>query len=110
MATYQEILRSLLEAVAENPNSNLEDLLTKKALEYGLSEKEIEDISSANSLIDKFESKNQELVEARKRGATRESFLYDEINNLIDGKKDNEKEIILTAINNAAANIDGDKD
>lgn len=110
MATYQEILKSLLEAVAENPNSNIDELLTKKALEYGLSEKEIEELSSANSLIDKFESKNQELVEARKNGMTRESFLYGEINNLTDGKEDKEKEIILTAIKDAAENIDGNKE
>lgn len=110
MATYQEILKSLLEAVAENPNSNIDELLTKKALEYGLSEKEIEELSSANSLIDKFESKNLELADARKKGKTRESFLYDEINNLLDGKEDNEKEIILTAIKDAAENIDDNKE
>ena len=110
MATYKEILKSLLEAVAENPNSNIDELLTKKALEYGLSKKEIEELSSANSLIDKFESKNQELVEARKNGMTRESFLYGEINNLTDGKEDKEKEIILTAIKDAAENIDGNKE
>lgn len=107
MSTYQEILQSLLEVVAENPNSNLDELLTKKALEYGLSEKEVEDISSANSLIEKFESKNQKLVDARKIGMTRESFLYEEINNLIDGKEDKEKEIILAAIKDASENIDG---
>lgn len=47
MATYQEILQSLLEMVAENPDSNIDELLTKKAIEYGLSGKEIEQLKLA---------------------------------------------------------------
>ncbi len=105
METFQDILISLLETISKNPDSDINVLLAQKATEYGLSEKEIVDITAANELLDKFELKSAELNDAKKCGMTRESFSASEIERLVDGREDKDKDSILTAIRKTAESI-----
>lgn len=106
MATFNDIFVSILETLSSNPNADFDKILLDKAKELGLSEKELSDIVEANKLIDSFSQKTSELNKAHKEGVTRSSFLSSEIENILKGKNDFEKEIILSSIQAASENVE----
>lgn len=109
MQTYNEILASLLESVIANPEMDIDEVLLSKAKEFGLNATDLSEIQNTNSLLTRINSKLSDLDKARAVGKSREVFIAEEIERITEGKSNEDKQVILSAIQSATGNVLNDK-
>lgn len=79
MASFDDILNSLLEEVEKNPNVDITTIVGTKAEELGL-DANVEEIVNANSLIERFDENYSQLVkEKEEEGVSTEAWMRKKI-------------------------------
>lgn len=109
MQTYNEILVSLLETVIANPDMDIDDVMLLKAKEFGLNDTELSEVQDTNSLLTKINSKVAELDKARAACKSRDAFVAEEIGRIVEGRSEEDKRVIFSAIQNVTENSLTDK-
>lgn len=104
-----EILHVLLNGMKENPQMNLEDILKSKAQKLELNDEQVkellEELTEVRDTLSRFTAERKALAEERKDGGTRDSFVAKRIQELTEGKSEEEADAIAKAIVTATSNI-----
>lgn len=96
--TFEDILSSTLEAMEQNPDININQLVEMQTEKYQASEEAKVTLDDTFACIDKFAELGDSLAEARKEGKTRGQWLVQEIERMTEGRSQEEKDAIATAI------------
>lgn len=99
--TFTNILSSLLEDYEKNPEQDLELFLQTKFKEMGLSEDDAKLLDETNDYISAFADKAESLAKAREEGKTRGQWIAGEMERMTDGRSEEEKATLATAITEA---------
>ena len=97
---FEKILLSLLENYQNNPEMDIEKIITEECQAQGVSEACVDKVNQANQLLDATQDKYDELAEAKKNYVSTQKWLGKEINRILDKPNltDDEKLEITDAI------------
>lgn len=95
---YNEILISLLEELANNPDISVEEIIRKKADELNISDKEIRELEEINKYIDNFDKTVLEMNEAREEGITREEFMHERVEKALEELPESKRKIFIDSL------------
>lgn len=98
--TFENILTSLLEAYENNPAQNIDVLIEEKCKEWNLSEEQTCSLKETNDLIDSFNEYANSLEKAKSQGWSRKRWILSEMDRITDGRSEEEKAQIASAISN----------
>lgn len=98
---FAEVLDILLREMERNPGIAVEELLRRKAAEFGLTDDDVEEIELANGLIDSFDRTVGELNEARREGVSRSRFMGERLGQTIEKADEERREAFVKAIEDA---------
>ena len=96
--TFETILTSLLEAYETNPAQDIDALIEEKCKEWNLPEEQVVLLKETNALIDGFTENAASLEAAKAEGESRKRWMLDEIDRITDGRSEEEKAQIVSAI------------
>ncbi len=96
--TFEDILTSTLEVLEQNPDMDINKLVDVQAEKYGMSEEVKVTIDDTFACLDKFAELGQSLADARKDGLTREQWLVQQVERMTEGRTQDEKDAVATAI------------
>lgn len=99
--TFTDILSSLLEDYEKNPEQNLEAFLQAKFKEMGIPEKDKNLLNETNDYLSAFAEKAESLANAREEGKTRGQWIAGEMEKMTEGRSEEEKATLATAITEA---------
>lgn len=94
METFDDILTSVLKSIEDNPSANVDEVITTKMDEMGLSDEGKKILAETNAHLEGFEAAYQSLKAAKDKGNTRTQWLQEEVykigekNNLTDEQKE----------------------
>ena len=94
METFDDILTSVLKSIEDNPSANVEEVITTKMAEMGLSDEGEKILAETNAHLKGFEAAYQSLKAAKDKGETRTQWLQEEVykigekNQLTDEQKE----------------------
>ena len=104
--SFEYILSSLLEDYDNNPNQNINVLIEKHAQKMGLSEESKALLAETNEYIDAFDEKATSLAKAKEeRGISRKHWMLEEIDVITEGRTEEERAAVATALSNAEEEI-----
>lgn len=96
--TFEDILTSTLEVLEQNPDMDINKLVDVQAEKFEMSEEAKVHLDDTFACLDKFTELGQSLADARKKGMTRDQWLVQEIECMTDGRTQDEKNAVATAI------------
>ena len=96
--TFETILTSLLEAYENNPAQDIDVLIEEKCKEWNLPEEQVALLKETNALIDGFTENAASLETAKAEGKSRKRWMLEEIDRITDGRSEEEKAQIVSAI------------
>lgn len=96
--TFEDILTSTLEVLEQNPDMNINKLVDVQAEKYGMSDEAKVTINDTFACLDKFAELGHSIADARKEGLTRDQWLVQEIERMTEGRSQDEKDAVATAI------------
>lgn len=99
--TFENILTSLLEAYENNPAQDIDTLIEEKSKEWNLSEEQVALLKETNELIDSFNEQAKSLEKAKADGWSRKRWMLNEMDRITDGRSEEEKSQIVSAISDA---------
>ena len=99
--TFENILTSLLEAYENNPAQDIDTLIEEKSKEWNLSEEQVALLKETNDLIDCFNEQAKSLEKAKADGWSRKRWMLNEMDRITDGRSEEEKAQIASAISDA---------
>ena len=95
---FETILTSLLEAYENNPAQNIDALVEEKSKEWNLTDEQIALLKETNALIDGFTENAASLEEAKADGKSRKRWMLEKIDNMTEGRSEEEKAQIVSTI------------
>lgn len=98
---FETILDSLLESYEQNPEKDLNEIINEKCDEIGISEESRQLLKETNEMIDAIEEKTSSLKKAKKEGKTRGRWVLDELERITEGRTEEEKTTLISAISEA---------
>lgn len=98
---FETILDSLLESYEQNPEKDLNEIINEKCNEIGISEESRQLLKETNEMIDAIEEKTSSLEKAKKEGRTRQRWVLDELERITEGRTEEEKTTLISAISEA---------
>lgn len=102
---FDSILASVLERYEANPEMDMEGFLECIMAEFNLSADDVEKIKDTHELIDMFMNKSIALEEAKKEGYSRKSWILKEFDRITEGRSEEEKAELATAISNVTESV-----
>lgn len=99
--TFENILTSLLEAYENNPAQDIDTLIEEKCKGLNLSEEQVALLKETNELIDSFNEQAKSLEKAKADGWSRKRWMLNEMDRITDGRSEEEKSQIVSAISDA---------
>lgn len=102
---FETILDSLLESYEQNPEKDLNEIINEKCDEIGISEESRQLLKETNEMIDAIEEKTTSLAKAKKEGKTRGRWVLDELERITEGRTEEEKATLISAISEANENV-----
>ena len=99
--TFENILTSLLEAYENNPAQDIDTLIEEKCKGWNLSEEQVALLKETNELIDSFNEQAKALEKAKADGWSRKRWMLNEMDRITDGRSEEEKSQIVSAISDA---------
>lgn len=106
--SFDEILTSMLEQLENNPNQDIEVLVKDECEKMGVSEEGKTLLSETNEYIDGFAEKMAALQKAKEEGKTRKQWMLEEMDRILDGRDEQEKAEIVSAISDAGENVNNE--
>lgn len=105
---FDEILTSMLEQLENNPDQDIEVLVKDECEKMGVSEKGKALLSETNEYIDGFAERMASLQKAKENGKSRKQWMLEEMDRILDGRDEQEKAEIVSAISDAGENVNNE--
>ena len=106
--SFDEILTSMLEQLENNPDLDIEVLVKDECEKMGVSEKGKALLSETNEYIDGFAEKMAALQKAKEEGKSRNQWVLEEMDRILDGRDEKEKAEIVSAISDAGEKVNNE--
>ena len=108
LQTFDEILTSMLEQLENNPNQDIDVLVKDECEKMGVSEEGKALLSETNEYIDGFAEKMAALQKAKEEGKSRKKWMLAEMDRIMEGRDEQEKAEIVSAISDAGENVNNE--
>ena len=105
---FDEILTSMLEQLENNPDQDIEVLVKDQCERMGVSEKGKALLSETNEYIDGFAERMASLQMAKEEGRSRKQWMLAEMDRILEGRDEQEKAEIVSAISDAGENVNNE--
>ncbi|WP_308397995.1 hypothetical protein [Prevotella sp.] len=105
---FDEILTSMLEQLENNPDQDIDVLVKDECEKIGVSEEGKTLLSETNEYIDGFAERMASLQKAKEEGKSRKQWMLEEIDRLLEGRDEQEKAEIISAISDAGENVNNE--
>lgn len=105
---FDEILTSMLEQLENNPDQDIEVLVKDECEKMGVSEKGKALLSETNEYIDGFAERMASLQKAKENGKSRKQWMLEEMDRILEGRDEQEKAEIVSAISDAGENVNNE--
>lgn len=106
--TFDEILTSMLEQLENNPDQDIDVLVKDVCEKMGVSEKGKALLSETNEYIDGFAERMASLQKAKEEGKSRKQWMLAEMDRILEGRDEQEKAEIVSAISDAGENVNNE--
>ena len=106
--SFDEILTSMLELLENNPDQDIEVLVKDQCERMGVSEKGKALLSETNEYIDGFAERMASLQKAKEEGKSRKQWMLEEMDRILEGRDEQEKAEIVSAISDAGENVNNE--
>ena len=106
--TFEDILTSMLEQIENNPNQDIDVLVKDECEKMGVSEEGKALLSETNEYIDGFAEKMAALQKAKEEGKSRKQWMLSEMDRIMEGRDEQEKAEIVSAISDAGENVNNE--
>ena len=108
LQTFDEILTSMLEQLDNNPDLDIDVLVKDECEKMGVSEEGKALLSETNEYIDGFAEKMAALQKAKEEGKSRKQWMLAEMDRIMEGRDEQEKAEIVSAISDAGENVNNE--
>lgn len=105
---FDEILTSMLEQLENNPDQDIDVLVKGECEKMGVSEKGKALLSETNEYIDGFAERMASLQKAKDEGRSRKQWMLAEMDRILEGRDEQEKAEIVSAISDAGENVNNE--
>lgn len=105
---FDDILTSMLEQLENNPDQDIEVLVKDECEKMGVSEEGKALLSETNEYIDGFAERMASLQKAKEDGMSRKQWMLEEMDRILDGRDEQEKAEIVSAISDAGENVNNE--
>ena len=105
---FEDILTSMLEQLENNPEQDIHVLVKDKCEKMGVSEEGKALLSETNEYIDGFAEKMAALQKAKDEGKSRKQWMLEEMDRILEGRDEQEKAEIVSAISDAGENVNNE--
>lgn len=105
---FDEILTSMLEQLENNPNQDIDVLVKDECEKIGVSEEGKALLSETNEYIDGFAERMASLQKAKEEGRSRKQWMLAEMDRILEGRDEQEKAEIVSAISDAGENVNNE--
>lgn len=106
--SFDEILTSMLEQLENNPDQDIDVLVKGECEKMGVSEESMALLSETNEYIDDFAEKMTALQKAKEEGKSRKQWMLEEMDRILEGRDEQEKAEIVSAISDAGENVNNE--
>ena len=106
--SFDEILTSMLEQLEKNPDQDIDVLVKGECEKMGVSEESMALLSETNEYIDDFAEKMTALQKAKEEGKSRKQWMLEEMDRILEGRDEQEKAEIVSAISDAGENVNNE--
>ncbi len=106
--TFEDILTSMLEQLGNNPNQDIDVLVKDECEKMGVSEEGKALLSETNEYIDGFAERMASLQKAKENGKSRKQWMLAEMDRIMEGRDEQEKAEIVSAISDAGENVNNE--
>ena len=105
---FDEILTSMLEQLENNPDQDIDVLVKDECEKIGVSEEGKTLLSETNEYIDGFAERMASLQKAKEEGRSRKQWMLEEMDRILEGRDEQEKAEIVSAISDAGENVNNE--
>lgn len=105
---FDEILTSMLEQLENNPDQDIDVLVKGECEKMGVSEESMALLSETNEYIDGYAEKMATLQKAKEEGKSRKQWMLEEMDRILEGRDEQEKAEIVSAISDAGENVNNE--
>lgn len=106
--SFDEILTSMLEQLENNPDQDIDVLVKDECEKIGVSEEGKTLLSETNEYIDGFAERMASLQKAKEEGRSRKQWMLAEMDRILEGRDEQEKAEIVSAISDAGENVNNE--
>ena len=106
--SFDEILTSMLEQLENNPDQDIDVLVKGECEKMGVSEESMALLSETNEYIDGYAEKMTTLQKAKEEGKSRKQWMLEEMDRILEGRDEQEKAEIVSAISDAGENVNNE--
>ena len=106
--TFEDILTSMLEQLENNPNQDIDVLVKDECEKMGVSKEGKALLSETNEYIDGFAERMASLQKAKENGKSRKQWMLAEMDRIMEGRDEQEKAEIVSAISDAGENVNNE--
>ena len=105
---FEDILTSMLEQLENNPDQNIDVVVKDECEKMGVSEEGKALLSETNEYIDGFAERMASLQKAKENGKSRKQWMLAEMDRIMEGRDEQEKAEIVSAISDAGENVNNE--
>ena len=105
---FEDILTSMLEQLENNPDQDIDVLVKDECEKMGVSEEGKALLSETNEYIDGFAERMASLQKAKDEGRSRKQWMLAEMDRILEGRDEQEKAEIVSAISDAGENVNNE--
>ncbi len=105
---FEDILTSMLEQLENNPDQDIDVLVKDECEKMGVSEEGKALLSETNEYIDGFAERMASLQKAKENGKSRKQWMLAEMDRIMEGRDEQEKAEIVSAISDAGENVNNE--
>ena len=106
--SFDEILTSMLEQLENNPDQDIDVLVKDECEKMEVSEEGKALLSETNEYIDGFAERMASLQKAKEEGRSRKQWMLAEMDRILEGRDEQEKAEIVSAISDAGENVNNE--
>lgn len=106
--SFEDILTSMLEQLENNPDQDIDVLVKDECEKMGVSEEGKALLSETNEYIDGFAERMASLQKAKEEGKSRKQWMLEEMDRILEGRDEQEKAEIVSAISDAGENVNNE--
>lgn len=106
--SFDEILTLMLEQLENNPDQDIDVLVKDECEKMGVSDEGKALLTETNEYIDGFAERMASLQKAKENGKSRKQWMLAEMDRIMEGRDEQEKAEIVSAISDAGENVNNE--